>query len=439
MAVTPWYTSDSLVIAVQRKFSVPIAQELLSQQDILDFANEEMMIGQVPSILQFHEEYFVYRHDIQLHANQTRYPIPPRAIGGRLRDVFYKDDDNNLYDMTRITADDKAYFQRDAGTNNYVQKYYIEGNDIVLAPANATNPIGRLAVTYFIRPNQLVPDINAAICTNFGQQILVTNAGLNVGDSISIGPAQSAAPLPNEQWRPSQYYAQRSVFVGPITTFTAVSGTPLANQFQIGNSDIATATNLVNAINLDGTYSATNGTPSTATVLIAFFNNTTLFTTTNKTSLMISGNLGIQFGVTGVPPVITNGSLVDFLQTQPGHKMYNFDILVPPNAITGNYIFFPFNQIPQDFIVGDYICPQYQCIIPQIPTDLQISLAERTGNRIMAAIGDTAGLQASDAKLADIEKRQGTLIDNRVEGSNIKVNARHGLVSWGRMGIRRRL
>ena len=409
MSIKPWLTSDDLISAVKRKFSIPIAQNLLTEDDILAFANEEMMISQVPSILQFHEEFFVFNEDITLENNKVKYPIPTRAIGGRLRDVFYKDTNGNLFDMTRINPNDKAYFQRDAGTNNFIQKYYIENNYIVLAPQNATNPTGFLNVSYFLRPNQLVKNERAAISSAFSKQLTIDNTTLAANDTFTIGDV----------------------------TFTAVAGAPSALQFQIGASSTASATNLVSAINTDGTYSANNGTPSSANIVVEFDVLDTDFETSNTAAFVISTNQGIKF--TEIPANITNGSVIDFLQTNPGHKLYDMSVELGSSAITGDYIYFTSGIIPDEFTVGDYVCLEHECIIPQIPTDLHTALAERTGNRIMAAIGDQIGLDSSSKKLQEMEARQGTLIDNRVEGSNEKVTARKGLLAWGRMGIRRRL
>ena len=80
-----------------------------------------------------------------------------------------------------------------------------------------------------------------------------------------------------------------------------------------------------------------------------------------------------------------------------------------------------------------------ECIIPQIPPDLHNALAERTAARILAAIGDTEGLGVANAKLQEIEARQGTLLDGRVEGAPQKITARHSLLRYGKMGTRKRM
>jgi hypothetical protein len=90
-------------------------------------------------------------------------------------------------------------------------------------------------------------------------------------------------------------------------------------------------------------------------------------------------------------------------------------------------------------IPGDYICLANECIIPQIPPDLHNGLAERTSARILAALGDQAGLQASNQKIAEIEQRQGNLMSTRDDGNVQKVNGRHSLLHQGQLGRFRRM
>jgi hypothetical protein len=81
----PYYTSADIIESVKRKIAVPLSQNTFTQLDVLSFANEEMFISQVPSVLQFHSEYFVTYVTIPLFTNVSRYPIPSRAIGQKLR------------------------------------------------------------------------------------------------------------------------------------------------------------------------------------------------------------------------------------------------------------------------------------------------------------------------------------------------------------------
>ena len=54
-------------------------------------------------------------------------------------------------------------------------------------------------------------------------------------------------------------------------------------------------------------------------------------------------------------------------------------------------------------------------------------------------MGDKEGLQISNAKLQEIEARQGSLLDDRSEGTPQKITARHSLLRYGKMGTRKRM
>lgn len=307
---TPWMTSDDLIDAVKRKISFPIAQNTFSEDDILAFCNEEMMISQVPSMLQFHEEFFVFTEEVPLVTNKQSYAIPKRAIGMKLRDVFYKDQQGQMYEMTRINPDDKPFFDTSSNNNRSIYRYMFEGNSVVLV-ANQQAPTGSLVMKYFIRPNKLVRNSHAGYI-----QSIIDN--LNGTTSLVLDQV------------PSQFL---------------VSSNP------------------------------------------------------------------IQYGT------------VDFLQTDGGHKILGINC--PILSISNLTVVVSTANIPEELVVGDYLCPQYECIIPQIPDDLHTVLSERTCARILASMGDAAGLKDVNDKIADMEARQGTLIDNRADGSAQKVLARH--------------
>lgn len=410
MAIKPWMTSSDLIESVKRKIAIPINQRTFSEEDILAFGNEEMMISQVPDILVYHEEYFVQKEDVPLVNGQRNYPIPERALGQKLRDVFYKDSNNNLFEMVRVNPNDRSYWQGESNSTNYFQKYYLEGNDIVLAPINVSVVTGKLQMTYFLRPNQLVPNAKAAISKYFLKDIEIDNTTLVVGDTFTISD----------------------------TVFTVVAGSPGNNEFEIGATSIDTATNLVNAINANVGFLSVNGTPSTSTVTVKYLARDLAFETSNEVAFVISTDMGIEF-IDNLPVNIVDGINVDFLQTKGGHKTLAMSIPLPLGSTSTNSITFAEGIIPESFVIGDYICEEYECIIPQIPSDLHNGLAERICGRILSAQGDMAGYQLSGSKLLDIKKSEGELLDNRVEGSTQKIIQRKSLLAFMSMGFRRRL
>jgi len=400
---TPYKTSNDIIEAVKRNSAVPISQNTFSEDDILKFANEEMMIAEVPSVLQFQENYFSYDYEVTLVDGKNKYPIPKRAIGMNIRALFWKDLSGNLFEMTQINPDDQSYFQRNVGANQAVHKYYFEGNDIVLTPRMITNPTGSLVFKFYIRPNQLVVNSRAAFCKNFCKEITIDNTNLVSGDTLSIGSL---------------------VFEAGV-------------DFSIGVNDIATATNLAQAIQTEGTYSASNGTPSTAIVTLKYTDiNTDIVS--SSSGMTVNSKEIIEFTST-VPTNIANSTYIDFLETEGGHRTFKYDVLLGANVVSGSTISFNSGVIPTDFKVGDYIASQYECIIPQIPDDLHISLVHRTCARIMSAQGDLQAVGDIDKKLAEVEQRQANLIDNRGAGDPKKVLARHSHLRYGKSRDRRRL
>lgn len=420
----PYLTSNSLVQAVTRKISFPLSQNSFLPNDILQFAAEEMSIGIVPTVLSMQEEYFVHRVIVPLETNKSRYPIPNRAIGMKFNDLMWSDENGNLFEMTRVNSGDRAYYQMNSGAANAVHKFYIEGNMVVLAPQITGSPTGNLNFFIYIRPNQLVVDERAAIISSFVAPVTVDNALLNVGDTVTIA---------NE-------------------LFTAVAGSPGDNEFEIGVTSVVTATNLVNAINLNGVVSASNGTPSTNIVQCSFDNIET-FNLFNCVSpgIWMDGQIGIAFD--SLPSSYTDpytnvtddlfieGALVDFLQTNPGHRTYTFDVEI--QSIDGLVVYFDADDLRTqtnpmndneffNIVTGDYICLANECIIPQIPPELHTSLTERTAGRILASIGDQNGLSASQMKLQEIQKSTGELVDNRVDNAPRKVVNRYSPLRLGR-------
>lgn len=402
---TAWSTSNTLIKAVQRKISMPLSQGLMSPQDILDFATEELLIAQVPSILQWHEEYFVWQDEITLQEGVKRYAIPERAIGMKLRDIWYKDTNGTLYEMSRIAPDDKGFFQRNSVGSGTVQKYFLQGNWIVLTDFNNTQSTGALQVEYFLRPNRLVPDERAVYIEGFTKTITVDNTTLLPNDTVTVDG----------------------------TVFTAVAGSPSALQFQIGANSSLTAANLAVSIANSGIILGTTSASAVATLEYELLSMT--IATSNDVAFTIQATQGVKF-TSDVPSNMTNGSYVDFLQTRPGHSMRGFDVKIPAGGVSTNVIVFSAGTVPSYTVVGDYVASSGESIIPMIPTDLHTALEDRTCGRILAAIGDQAGVDSINQKLSETENRQSEILNNRVEGSLPKVVARHSLLRQGKIGNR---
>lgn len=488
----PYYTSTDLIEAVKRKIALPISQITFTEQDILKFANEEMMISTVPSILEYHQEYFVHRKDVPLEINQNRYSIPDRAIGSRLRDLAWSDEEDNVFEMTRINADDKAYFQRNVGANQAVHKFYLENNDVVLTPSTIGNPTGNLSFYIFLRPNQLVTIDRAAtlelsvpkvsqIPQNFladssfvqinpTNTITIANHGLvndnkvifqstdNLPDGLVLGQLYYIISATTNTFQVSLSIGGAAVIITSVGTGTHTVVRQLTLEQGFESSQVNFVTDIFTIPNHD--YSDNDMVVfSTDAVLPTPLLPYTIYYIVNATSntFQISSILGgqpLDITLVGtsrqyitsdlttmtfdqVPTNITSGNLIDFLQTNEGHKTYSYDVKIPMNGVSGNDIIFLTSDVPDNFGIGDYVCSANECIIPQIPSDLHSGLAERTCSRILSAQGDQAGLALSQANIQQINQNQGMLLDQRVDGSPLKVVGRHSLLRYFKSGNRR--
>lgn len=438
----PWLTTDDLVEAVKLTMSFPLSQNSFTYDNIVSFLNQELQLNAVPTLIQEHEEYLVYKVAVPLVANISRYPIPDRSIGMTLRDVKFADQSGNYYDITRIAPDDKAFFQQSNGSNQTVGKFYLEGNEMVLTPQLIANPTGYLIMFFHLRPNYLVRNSRAAFIQGFHKVIgVLNNSSIAVGDKIQI-VVGNQSPSPT------------------VFTLTATSGVPSSNEFLIGANASLTAANIANAITNKGITGLKAYVTDLIYVDIEYTDISNTFTVSNSTAFTIDNNtLEVKFNslpTTYTDPdtdVTTNlyeeNCIVDFLQTKPGHRTYTYDVTM--SFIEGNRAKFPVSQL-QNYMsnsnggvlefypikVGDYICLQNECIIPQIPPELHHALAERAASRVLMAIGDREGYAASIAKIQEMDQKQQTLIGSRVESSVSKVFNRYSLLRLGKSRFRRR-
>jgi hypothetical protein len=435
--VRPYYTTTTLMESIQNRIMFPFSQNTLSFNAVLQMINEELTLNAVPALREEHGEYFVYMRSTKLVSNIGIYPIPSRAQGMALRDLNWSDESGNFYEMVRIAEEDKAFFQYNSSNNQVMGKYYIQGNNIVMAPQVQTSPTGELNFFIFLRPNLLVRDERAAIIQGFKKPVTIVDNALMTGSTLLVVlGAQTSQPIPLQ--------------------FTAVTGSPATPfEFLIGADATETALNLstvINALALEG-FSSTSTGPvvNTSYDLIA-----TTFEVTGHGMLPDNLYTCVQFNqlpTTYIDPdtsitsdLYTQNCLVDFLQTNPGHKTFTYDVKLKA-ILPGNVGKFLTTELktylnnssgasqPKQYWpieVGDYICLANECIIPQIPPELHSMLAEMTASRILSALGDKEGYALSQNKLEQISKQQAALIGNRVEGSVVKVFNSSSLLRMGR-------
>jgi hypothetical protein len=175
------YTAETILESIRNVGSIPNAASLGSgDADILRHINEALRWKIVPIIIQTREEYLAHtiRTDV---AGQTRFRIPNRAIGNRLRDVIWIDSQGNrsLW-VNPIAREDLALFNgRGSGEP---AGYFLEGNYIQLVPTGGAYS-GSLELSFFMRPSALV----AVEETRKVAEVDTSSGGITVDEAVPAG------------------------------------------------------------------------------------------------------------------------------------------------------------------------------------------------------------------------------------------------------------
>lgn len=143
--------------------------------------------------------------------------------------------------------------------------------------------------------------------------------------------------------------------------------------------------------------------------------------------------------VSALPTGFDASGTFDLYKGSSPHNILSKDLAVAAISTGAKSLTFDVDDLPSDLAVGDHISLSGECAIPQIPSDLHVYLAQKTAERILESQGDLEGLKLAQSKSAEMEVRAGTIIDNRVDESPIKlINRSSPLRNSGTRGYRRR-
>lgn len=392
-----YLTTSTLLEQVKLEALIPSSQSALSDDDLLAMANQELRVGLLPTIMQFHEEFLVYTDVPQpLLTNQSGYTIPYRAVGGKVRTVFYLDQSNNFCKLTRIDPPQIPYFQQSSTQNSYFS-YFVQGDSIVLLPGVNSSPSGSLVFSYYMRPNELVDESRVATIQT------ITNTNLS-GTITDLSVASATVITSN---------APHGLTSGNIVLITQTNSTPAINNFYPVTVLSATTFSVPVTVTVEGTTGGWTYINTTYTV-DAIPQNVTPFT---QNGAIVTG--------------FTTSTLLDVCKRNPGHKTYAYDVNpLSVNTVNNTITFYTPDLTTYSFapnlsvapVPGDYISFAGEAIIPQIPSDLHDILSQRVVCRVLQALGDGAGYQIAKDKLEEMNKLMGNLIDNRTEGNLKKIN-----------------
>lgn len=165
--MNPWLNSTDLIASIKRRAFIPIDQVTFTEQQLLDFANEEMQQNALPMVMELHEEYLTATAAIAISANVASYDIPPRAIGNKLRYLKYCTQTpatGTFFSMVRIDPKDSQLYGINGGNDSFAKFFYAQNTSVVLTSAPSVSG-GSLIASYYERPGSLVLEERVASIT----------------------------------------------------------------------------------------------------------------------------------------------------------------------------------------------------------------------------------------------------------------------------------
>jgi hypothetical protein len=389
-------TTSSLLTSIKRRAMVPDNQNTFSDQDFIDFANEEMMISMVPSIMQVKEEYFIFKQVVPLVSEKSNYPIPERALASKVRELCY----------------------RDSALDFKVSSLEISNLSIV----NGSAIIGGFSSSDLAKVN--IGDFVTSQDAGIQDKSLVLSKDTNsITISFNSTETNASISLAFSKYMPYQANEYEMTQIAVDDRYTGLSnGTGSADftgfrRFYLMGNDIilhpSVGPSASGALSFYYYLRPNNLVKDSAVATITSIDratgNITLSSIPSGYSVYVSGS---------------NNSVLttfDFVKAKSAHNILDIDLTI--NSINSNTKIANIDphRIPKDLEVGDYFALAGQTCVPNIPTELHTVLAQKVSQRIMEALGDSEGLNNATAKTVEMEQRLSTMLDNRVEGSPRKV------------------
>lgn len=163
-------TGDQLIADVQLTMTIPNNQVLLTDQRILDLANDETQSTLVPLILSLNQEYLVYLDESeQTVIDEPEYSIPYRSVGRILRELKVRQN-SLVWNVEQIALEDAQILQYTA------QRfcYYFINDKFRMVPTPKTNYT--LMKWYPMRPGNLTKVEAAGLITNISGNTLTLSS-----------------------------------------------------------------------------------------------------------------------------------------------------------------------------------------------------------------------------------------------------------------------
>lgn len=178
MATSIDYTVNRIIDSIKRRITLPDAQNLYTDTDLIHFMSDELGSTIIPLIHSVQQEFFVHKFDVQLIQNQTNYTIPIRGCANGLRLVTLVDTNGNEidYPLLRPEMTASSYNWLSPFSTSTLYGFYMEDDHIVMFPNSVvTNPVNRIRFRFERQPNQLCAVSDAAHITNIAGNVITVD------------------------------------------------------------------------------------------------------------------------------------------------------------------------------------------------------------------------------------------------------------------------
>lgn len=149
--MSEWNT-NALLSDIKERGSLPDNDLRFTDTLLLASSTKEMRESVAPMLAAGRAEHLVYPYTQDVVVGQRAYRMPPRAIGGSLRDVAFITASNQPFSLRQLSADEIEQVGRlDNPGTPYA--YWLQNYKVMLV--GAPNVAGTLSTPYYARPNAL--------------------------------------------------------------------------------------------------------------------------------------------------------------------------------------------------------------------------------------------------------------------------------------------
>lgn len=187
---------EDLIESVKRRGYIPISQNTETSDALTERLTDDLLLAITPMIESVKENYFLDYKRIEITAGKSRYPIPARASGGAIKDVWLCDASGNRFrTMPKVDVHNLQGYQ--SGGNHTVE-FLVFGDELMIFPT-PTQTSGYIEIWFYLRPNRLIATTSCAKITGMSTVAGVTTltvdtdltASLSTGDKVDFLSAKA--------------------------------------------------------------------------------------------------------------------------------------------------------------------------------------------------------------------------------------------------------